>query len=70
MKCICIMFDNVPQKVRERKPMSADEETSLWWQESIKTMANFHFLELLLNFDKDGMSPESVEAIDYYTSLP
>ena len=70
MKCICIMFEVAPAKLKEKRAVSVEEEQALWWQESTKLLANFHFLDSLLNFDKDGMTSEAVEAIDYYTGLP
>lgn len=34
-----------------------------WWDESIRVLGSFHFLDSLLEYDKDGMTPQMAEQV-------
>ncbi|EFJ51362.1 dynein heavy chain [Volvox carteri f. nagariensis] len=39
-------------------PTEDPDISEAWWAESIKLLADFHFLDMLLGYDKDAMTPE------------
>jgi dynein heavy chain len=41
-----------------------------WWEESIRVLGDFHFLEYLLGYDKDAMTPDMVAQVSRVALSP
>lgn len=64
MRCICILLGRIPDIVQDGKVKEGDDEAvTAWWAESIRCLSDFHFLDKLINFDKDNVTPEMADQI-------
>lgn len=68
MEAICILLGQVPKDVRTKR-MTPEERSSRFWEQAMKVVSDFHFLETLLTFDKDAMTDEVVQEIKGYVEL-
>ncbi|KAK3249818.1 hypothetical protein CYMTET_40768, partial [Cymbomonas tetramitiformis] len=67
MESVCVIF-NLHPTFHSSRP-SAEEIENGYWHESQKLMADFNFLQRLLDFDKDSLSEDLIDRVDRYTAL-
>lgn len=60
------MMDRVPAALRTGKKVDKEKEITVWWEESIKLMSDFHFLERILEFDKDSISLQMIQQVSNF----
>ncbi|GMH41196.1 hypothetical protein BSKO_09106 [Bryopsis sp. KO-2023] len=69
MRCICIMMERTPSEAKEGRKMNEEKEVKVWWDESIKLMSDFHFLDSMLEFDKNSMSMTMIDQLRRFTQM-
>lgn len=70
MRAICIMLGIVPAVVAAGKIKDEDVLIKAWWDESIRVLGSFHFLDSLMTYDKDSMTPEMAAQVRLFVTDP
>jgi dynein heavy chain, axonemal len=69
MEAICILLNQLPREVRAGKRLEPEVRSARFWEESMKVVSDFHFLDNLLNYDKDAMSEDVISQIKKYADM-
>jgi dynein heavy chain, axonemal len=67
MQGVCILFDKKPAKVAAPDGKGKIDD---WWAPSKEVLGDTKFMDNLLNFDKDNISPAAIKLIAVLTVMP
>lgn len=70
MRAVCIMLGRVPDALKGGRAKDADAVVQAFWEESIRVLSDFHFLDNLLTYDKDAIGPEVAVQIQQFVHDP
>lgn len=69
MEAICILLGALPLAIRQGRRLNAEDRAARFWEESMKVVSDFHFLESLFNYDKDAMTEDIIVQIKGYVDM-